>query len=115
VGFSIWPSVRISLSTTWYSNNHFAAKWATDSQRTHEKKATARDDLEDMDRFHYYRLNVEEGLGQMKLDEWCARHPMRKNIAVYIGKLSSRKARNGFSNVTPSAAPFEKIDKHTSN
>ena len=42
-----------------------AAKWATDSQRTHE---TVSDILQD--NAAYFRLNVEHGLGKMKLDAW---------------------------------------------
>lgn len=42
-----------------------AAKWATQSQATHENVTWLTQGVAD-----YYRLNVKEGLGKMKLDEW---------------------------------------------
>ena len=48
-----------------------AAKWATDSERTHEtvSDATYRNS-------EYFRLNVEHGLGKMKLDAWKGKKRM---------------------------------------
>ena len=46
-----------------YANT--AAKWATQSEATHERIFEAT-----MDNADYYRLNVEHGLGKMKLDSW---------------------------------------------
>lgn len=45
-----------------------AAKWATDSEKTHE---TVSDILKDNAK--YFRLNVEHGMGKMKLDAWKGR------------------------------------------
>ena len=42
-----------------------AAKWATQSEGVHVTMHTFTRDVTD-----YYRLNVAEGLGKMKLDEW---------------------------------------------
>ena len=42
-----------------------AAKWATDSEHTHQNVYEALNGKAD-----YYRLNVEHGLGKMKLDAW---------------------------------------------
>ena len=42
-----------------------AAKWATDSEHTHHNVYDALNGHAD-----YYRLNVEHGLGKMKLDAW---------------------------------------------
>ena len=42
-----------------------AAKWATDSEKTHETVS----DLT-QGNTEYFRLNVEHGIGRMKLDEW---------------------------------------------
>lgn len=42
-----------------------AAKWATDSEKTHETVSDITRDNVD-----YFRLNVEHGIGKMKLDEW---------------------------------------------
>ena len=56
------PSAGYSLYMS-YANT--AAKWATQSEATHETILDAtRDNAE------YYRLNVEHGLGKMKLDAW---------------------------------------------
>ena len=42
-----------------------AAKWATQSEATHHNVADATNGMVD-----YFRLNVEHGLGKMKLDAW---------------------------------------------
>ena len=47
----------------YYANR--AAKWATQSEATHERMFETT-----MDNADYYRLNVEHGLGKMKLDAW---------------------------------------------
>ena len=70
---------------------NFARKWATDSQVTHDQMIRARSVFG----FTYFRFNVEEGLGQMKLDEWHARGPMRIKIGNLIGKLRSPKVDEG--------------------
>ena len=57
---------------------NFARKWATDSEGIHGKLVQARSDLEELDAFEYCRLNVEEGLGRMKLDEWRTRRSFRR-------------------------------------
>ena len=45
-----------------------AAKWATDSEKTHETVSDmAQNNAE------YFRLNVEHGIGKMKLDAWKGR------------------------------------------
>lgn len=76
--------------------NNFARKWATNSEGIHEKIDKARCDLEKSDAFEYCRLNVEEGLGRMRLDEWCTRPSFR----------SKAGARN---------KTLETIRKHTEN
>ena len=63
---------------------NFARKWATDAEKTHEQML--RDKRNSPFKFHYYRLNVEEGLGLMKLDEWRARGPVKRKIGSIIGK-----------------------------
>ena len=91
----------------------FARKWAADSERTHEKMANAENELGVNDRFHYFRLNVEEGLGSMKLDEWRARRPVRTRTGVYLGKLRSRIKRSGSSTAGAPGAPSQENDGHT--
>ena len=63
---------------------NFARKWATDSEKTHDQMI--RDKRNSPFKFHYYRLNVEEGLGLMKLDEWRARGPLKRKLGSIIGK-----------------------------
>lgn len=62
---------------------NFARKWATDAEKTHDQML--RDKRNSAFKFHYYRLNVEEGLGLMKLDEWRARGPIKRKIGSIIG------------------------------
>ena len=45
--------------------------------------------------FKYFRLNVEEGLDLMKLDEWRARGPVRTKLGEYIGVLRSSPRKDG--------------------
>lgn len=52
---------------------NFARKWASDSEGIHEKIDKTRSDLDKSNAFEYCRLNVDEGLGRMKLDEWRTR------------------------------------------
>ena len=66
---------------------NFARKWASDSEQTHLTMLKARNSL----RFGYFRFNVKDGLGQMKLDEWRARGPVRIKIGNKIGNLRSPK------------------------
>jgi hypothetical protein len=46
---------------------HAAKKWASDAENVHESMIQTTDYGR---RIPYYRLNVQEGLGSMKLDEW---------------------------------------------
>ena len=75
-----------------YAN--FARKWASDSEKTHEAMLKAKSEVH----FNYFRLNVEEGLDHMKLDEWRARGPVRTKIGERVGNLRScltKDRRNG--------------------
>lgn len=65
----------------------FVRKVATDSEGIHERIDKARSDLDKLDAFTYCRLNVEEGLDRMKLDEWRTRRsflkdPGSRNITI---------------------------------
>ena len=66
---------------------NFARKWASDSEQTHLTMLKAKKRLG----FCYFRFNVGDGLGQMKLDEWRARGPVRIKIGSKIGKFRSPK------------------------
>ena len=64
----------------------FMKKCATDAEKTHEYLLELIEN-----RFPYYRLNVEEGIGAMKLDEWKTRGKLRRKLGVTIGRLRSSK------------------------
>ena len=108
------------LSRYWNYLN-FAMKWATDSERTHGNMIKAKNALDPVDRFRYQRFNVEHGLDAMKLDEWRARHPLRTNLGVFIGKMKSRKARARPKNAGQPGAEAresqsaEEKDEHSQN
>ena len=61
---------------------NFARKWASDSEGIHEKMDKARSDLDPLGAFEYCRLNVEDGLGRMKLDEWHTRRSFGNKAGV---------------------------------
>ena len=69
---------------------NFARKWATDSEKTHGQMIKYRD-ISAFD-FHYCRLNVEEGLGSMKLDQWRARGPVKRKVGSIIGKHRAKSS-----------------------
>ena len=68
---------------------NFARKWATDSERTHEKMLQNR--ARSRFKFNYYRLNVEDGLDLMKLDGWRARGPLKTYLDSVVGRWRSGK------------------------
>ena len=69
---------------------NFAKKWASDSEQTHLAMLKVKSQIN----FNYFRLNVEEGLDLMKLDEWRARGPVRTKIGERIGSLRSPSTKN---------------------
>ena len=62
---------------------NFMKKWATDSQKTHVDMVATSDEA----KFRYYRLNVDKGIGAMKLDEWKTRGKLRRELGIVIGRL----------------------------
>ena len=70
---------------------NFARKWASDSEQTHLAMLKAKKEVN----FNYFRLNVEEGLDRMKLDEWRARGPVRTKLGEYIGAFRSSPRKDG--------------------
>lgn len=69
---------------------NFAKKWASDSEQTHLAMLKAKNEQ----KFDYFRLNVEEGLDQMKLDEWRARSALRIKTGERIGTLRSTSTKD---------------------
>ena len=72
------------LSRYWNYLN-FARKWASDSEKTHDDMIQKVDSC--TDKPEYFRLNVEEGLDKMKLDDWQSRSSLRISVGRCIGKL----------------------------
>lgn len=62
---------------------NFAKKWASESETKH----TDMRKLQRKFQFKYYRLNVETGLDEMKLDEWRARGKARTEAGRCVGRL----------------------------
>ena len=73
-----------------YAN--LAAKWATQSEATHETVSRATRGNAD-----YFRLNVEHGIGTMKLDEWKGKggaktlHLLRTETNKYLQSDEGRR------------------------
>ena len=64
-GRNLEPDRQSKRWSMYYSYVNAAAKWATQSESIHVTMRRMTDQVAD-----YYRLNVKEGLGKMKLDEW---------------------------------------------
>ncbi|MCJ1394320.1 hypothetical protein MMC18_007198 [Xylographa bjoerkii] len=64
---------------------NFMKKWATDAEHTHQDML-----YDSRNIFEYCRLNVVEGIGTMKLDEWKTRGKLRRGLGVLIGKMRPR-------------------------
>ena len=67
---------------------NFARKWASDSEGPHTNMVGEWEGSNGS--FKYHRLNVEEGLARMQLDEWHCRGPMRIALGRWIGRFRSR-------------------------
>ena len=88
---------------------NFARKWASDSEQTHLAMLKAKNEVH----FNYFRLNVEEGLDLMKLDEWRARGSVRTKIGERIGSFrssSTKDRRKSNKSVGASAANDQQAD-----
>ena len=62
-----------------------ARKWASESEEVHARMLNRKEGAP----FKYYRLNVPDGIGSLKLDEWRVRGRVRTTIGKMIGKLRS--------------------------
>ena len=69
-----------------------ARKWASEAEVTHYNMAKR---VKDFEGLQYYRLNVEDGLGSMKLDEWKARGRVRTIAGKGIAKMRRFAGANG--------------------
>ncbi|KAI9797782.1 MAG: hypothetical protein M1833_005284 [Piccolia ochrophora] len=63
---------------------NFAKKWASDSERTHNDMVN---DTLRKSHITYHRLNVDKGIGKMKLDEWKRRHGLVTGLGRSIGRM----------------------------
>lgn len=66
---------------------NWAKKLATDSQKVHLRMIQT----QRRDKFDYFRLNAEEGLDKMKLDEWRVRGALRTTVGKSIKSFQSLK------------------------
>ena len=62
-----------------------ARKWASESEEVHVRMLNRKEGAP----FEYYRLNVPDGIGSLKLDEWRVRGRVRTTMGKTIGKLRS--------------------------
>ena len=62
-----------------------ARKWASESEEVHARMLNRKEGAP----FKYYRLNVPDGIGSLKLDEWRVRGRVRTTIGKTIGKMKS--------------------------
>ena len=62
-----------------------ARKWASESEEVHVRMLNRKEGAP----FKYYRLNVPDGIGSLKLDEWRVRGRLRITMGKTIGKLRS--------------------------
>ena len=63
---------------------NFARKWATNSENIHIDMLRRKQGLHHL---KYERFNVEDGLDDMKLDEWKVRGPFRLRLGRCIGRM----------------------------
>ena len=73
--------------TGYWNYMSVAKKLASGTEETHANMLIRASEAS----FQYYRLNVEDGLGTMKLDEWHARGPMRERFGRFVGRLRCRR------------------------
>lgn len=66
----------------------YMKKCATDSEKTHEYLLEFIETPKT-----YYRLNVDGGIGGMKLDDWRTRSKLRREVGCVIGKLRSHQKK----------------------
>lgn len=90
---------------------NFARKLASDSQRVHEEML--RNPEVKNKSFKYYRFNVEEGLHNLKLDDWRARGSLRLRTGRCIAKL--RGERSGSSKHVRSSSTSSLNEKSSPN
>lgn len=64
---------------------HLQSLFPSESEQIHRRMVS---------RPEYYRLDVEEGLGQIKMDEWRSRGRVRTSIGSLIGRHRSRRGEN---------------------
>lgn len=96
-----------------YINHYnFAKGWASQSEEQHGRM------LKEQVKFNfvYKRLNVQEGLDKMKLDEWRTRARLRIGLGQFIGKSRKRFKKHAIarSPATPGEKTYEESTSSTS-
>jgi hypothetical protein len=96
----------LSLGTGESKESRFAGKWARLYQYFRAAKKLASDSRtvhmgmlthsENGARFPYYRFDVKEGLGEMKLDEWHKAHNGKPSTRDYIREMTEKYLNGNF-------------------
>lgn len=94
---SRFSSGRLAIWRFWNYIN-FAAKWASESETRHIDMINAQ--KHNPDSMRYHRLNVEEGLDEMKLDEWRERGKVKLMLGRCIAKTRARLRKFASGNKT---------------
>ena len=77
---------------------NFARKWASDSENVHESMVDHWEGSNQM--FKYFRLNVDNGLARMKLDEWKCRGSTRVTFGRCIGWIKRKNSKDKSSRLS---------------
>ena len=99
----------------------FSARLASQSEDTHDDVSQLHEDLKK--RFEYDRFNVNQGIEEMKLDEWKARGPLKVRLGKLICKMRQKKRKGKkstrnkipLSDMNGNAAPVRSGDNHGTN
>ena len=86
-----------------YHYMNFAKKWSTDSENTHISMFNMKTRLND--RFEYFRLNVQEGIGETKLDEWRKRGKLRTTLGKCVAEIRMRCSKRSEAQVIVQEKP----------
>ena len=97
---------RLYLS---YANR--AAKWATDSEKTHHNVLDATRDSSTK----YFRLNVEHGLGKMKLDAWKGKRGCKTLELIRTKTQDYLESEDGRQQISDSARQLVNVRRDRSS
>ena len=85
-----------------YAN--LAAKWAAQSEATHDTMLDVTHNCTD-----YFRLNVERGLGKMKLDEWKGKKGANTLSTIHDSTEAYIRSPDGIRNISDTAKALVEV------